>query len=100
MDPKKLRAMLGMTQAGFAVAMGVALQTVQRWEAGQTPSGAARMLLNQVAAEVERLGFADPPDVAAFDARRKVGVGYAWVAENRAKAEESAFLTEFMRGKA
>ena len=45
-----LRRFTGLTQAAFAEAFGVGLETVQRWEAGtEVPDGPALALLRIVA---------------------------------------------------
>lgn len=46
MEIKEIRNKLQMTQAVFALFMGVSKKTVEAWEAGQnTPSGASLRLL-------------------------------------------------------
>lgn len=46
MEIKEIRKKLHMTQAVFALFMGVSKKTVEAWEAGQnTPSGASMRLL-------------------------------------------------------
>ena len=48
------RRQTGLTQDGFAEAMGVSARTVQQWEQGRRkPSGAARMLIHIMAAHPE-----------------------------------------------
>ena len=45
-DPKLIRAALGLSQNGFAKAMGISPKTLHKWEQGTSrPSGAARTLL-------------------------------------------------------
>jgi len=57
MDPneiRELRKKLGLTQQGFAVRLGVAISTVQVWEAGKfSPSPMAVVVLRKVQAEAE-----------------------------------------------
>ena len=50
---KKLRKKLGLTQAEFAVRLGVAEYTVRRWESGATsPSRLARRAIEEVFGEI------------------------------------------------
>ncbi|MFZ3130165.1 MAG: helix-turn-helix domain-containing protein [Desulfosporosinus sp.] len=49
---KKIRNELGMTQAFFAVFMGVSRKTVEAWESGRNmPDGPARRLLSMIQAD-------------------------------------------------
>ena len=49
MDVKALRVKLGLTQAEFAVRLGVAEYTVRRWESKTTsPSRMAQRLLKEI----------------------------------------------------
>jgi DNA-binding transcriptional regulator YiaG len=51
MDIKRARAKAGMTQQGLAVALGVAVATVYRWEAGiSKPSPLAAKALDAILA--------------------------------------------------
>lgn len=53
-DVKVLRQNLGLTQAEFAVKLGVAEFTVRRWEKGITkPSPMAKKLLKEIEAQVK-----------------------------------------------
>lgn len=55
-DPRLIRLALGLSQVGFARAMGVSPKTLHKWEQGRSrPSGAARTLL--------RIASADPSAV-------------------------------------
>ena len=48
-EVKELRQKLGLTQAEFAVKLGVAEYTVRRWECGASkPSRMARKLLEEI----------------------------------------------------
>jgi len=50
---KKLREKLGLTQAEFAVSLGVAEYTVRRWESGAaSPSRLARRAIEEVFGEI------------------------------------------------
>jgi DNA-binding transcriptional regulator YiaG len=50
LDVKSIREMLGLTQAGLAVEMGVDQSTISNWETRQTsPRGPARRVLMQLA---------------------------------------------------
>ena len=49
MNVKRLRKKLGLTQAEFAVKLGVAEYTVRRWESDKTkPSRLARRAIEEV----------------------------------------------------
>jgi DNA-binding transcriptional regulator YiaG len=51
-DPKCIRLALGLTQVGFAHALGISPKTLHKWEQGSSrPSGAARTLLRIAATE-------------------------------------------------
>lgn len=51
-DPKSIRLALGLTQVGFAHALGISPKTLHKWEqGGSRPSGAARTLLRIAATE-------------------------------------------------
>lgn len=51
---KEIRNSLGMTQAVFALFMGVSKKTVEAWESGRNmPDGPARRLLAMVQADPE-----------------------------------------------
>lgn len=51
-DPKCIRLALGLTQVGFAQALGISPKTLHKWEQGSSrPSGAARTLLRIAATE-------------------------------------------------
>ncbi len=54
-DPKQIKATrvsLGMSQATFALVMGVSVKTVEAWETGTNkPMGPARRLLSLINAE-------------------------------------------------
>jgi len=53
---KEIRNSLGMTQAVFALFMGVSKKTVEAWESGRNmPDGPARRLLAMVQADPEIL---------------------------------------------
>lgn len=45
LDIKKIRETLGMTQALFALEVGVDQSTISNWENGQVPRGPARRVL-------------------------------------------------------
>jgi putative transcriptional regulator len=48
-DIKSIRSRLGLSQAGFALMIGVSVATLQNWEQGRrTPEGPARALLRVV----------------------------------------------------
>ncbi len=49
-EAARIRHQLDLTQAAFAKLLGVALPTVQKWEQGREPKGAAKKLL-QIARE-------------------------------------------------
>lgn len=45
-DPRAIRKGMGMSQAGFAIYLGISAKTLHKWEQGTSdPSGAARSLL-------------------------------------------------------
>ncbi|MCX6874527.1 MAG: helix-turn-helix domain-containing protein [Verrucomicrobia bacterium] len=51
-DPRVIRHALGLSQAGFARAMGISPKTLHKWEQGSSrPSGAARTLLRLAASD-------------------------------------------------
>ena len=51
-DPKCIRLALGLTQVGFAHALGISPKTLHKWEQGSSrPSGAARTLLRIAATQ-------------------------------------------------
>ena len=51
-DPQCIRLALGLTQVGFAQALGISPKTLHKWEQGTSrPSGAARTLLRIAATE-------------------------------------------------
>lgn len=52
-DVKSLRTKLELTQEQFGKAVGVDQSTVSNWENGASPSGPARLLLQNLAASVE-----------------------------------------------
>ncbi|MDR1322713.1 MAG: helix-turn-helix domain-containing protein [Gracilibacteraceae bacterium] len=70
------RKNLGMTQAMFAVVIGVSKKTVESWETGRyTPDGAARRLITILQADrgfPERYGIVggDQPGVSAMETPR------------------------------
>ncbi|MGI9282156.1 MAG: NadS family protein [Endozoicomonas sp.] len=56
LDVKDIRASLDMTQEEFAQAVGVKLPTLRHWERGdRKPSGSARVLLNLLAKEPQKI---------------------------------------------
>ena len=51
-DPKSIRLALGLTQVGFARALGISPKTLHKWEQGSSrPSGAANTLLRIAASD-------------------------------------------------
>ena len=51
-DPQLIRQALGLSQVGFAKAMGISAKTLHKWEQGSSrPSGAARTLLRIAAVD-------------------------------------------------
>jgi DNA-binding transcriptional regulator YiaG len=51
-DPRIIRHALGLSQVGFARAMGISPKTLHKWEQGSSrPSGAARTLLRIAASD-------------------------------------------------
>jgi len=51
-DPRIIRQALGLSQVGFARALGISPKTLHKWEQGSSrPSGAARTLLRVAAAD-------------------------------------------------
>jgi putative transcriptional regulator len=51
-DPRLIRQALGLSQVGFAKAMGISAKTLHKWEQGSSrPSGAARTLLRIAAVD-------------------------------------------------
>ena len=51
-DPRMIRHALGLSQVGFARAMGISSKTLHKWEQGSSrPSGAARTLLRIAASD-------------------------------------------------
>ena len=51
-DPRLIRQALGLSQVGFARAMGISPKTLHKWEQGSSrPSGAARTLLRIAASD-------------------------------------------------
>jgi putative transcriptional regulator len=51
-DPHLIRHALGLSQVGFARAMGISPKTLHKWEQGTSrPSGAARTLLRIAASD-------------------------------------------------
>lgn len=53
-NPSRIRERLGLSQSQFARLLGVSVYTLQNWEQGaRKPSGAARSLLELVAADPE-----------------------------------------------
>lgn len=51
-EPKAIRLALGLSQIGFAQALGISPKTLHKWEQGTSrPSGAARTLLRIAASD-------------------------------------------------
>jgi putative transcriptional regulator len=60
-DPRAIRTALGLSQVGFAHAMGISPKTLHKWEQGTSrPSGAARTLLRIAASNPEAVRRALP----------------------------------------
>lgn len=70
----ELRKTLGMSQQSFAVSLGVALNTVARWEAGMEPSGASLIELHRLAAHHEHKALSETFWDAAAAEVGKVGI--------------------------